>query len=259
VPSPFPGMNPYLEQDDVWHDFHERFMPAAAELLLPQVRPNYIVTLDEHAYVHELPARERRLIGRPDVLVTEGRPGPIVAPARIVVTAPVYGAVPTAIDIEREAFIEVRDRASREIVAVIELLSPSNKRAGADREQYLAKREGFLRSPAHLVEVDLLRGGPRMPMEGLPECDYCAMVSRSGERPRVGLWPVRLRQPLPSIPIPLRPPDADASLELQQVVNRVYDAAGYEEYIYGGTPQPPLGADDLQWAHQFARETGRVA
>jgi hypothetical protein len=67
MPSPFPGMNPYLEQDDAWHDFHEKFLPAVAERLVPQVRPNYIVKLDEHVYVHELPQEPRRLLGRADV------------------------------------------------------------------------------------------------------------------------------------------------------------------------------------------------
>src|SRR4051794_30531624 len=103
MPSPFPGMNPYLEQDDVWHDFHEKFLPALAEQLVPQVRPHYIVKLDEHVYVHELPEED---------------------------SSPVQ-------DRESSAYLEVRDRHSRELITVISLLSPSNKQAGPDREQYL--------------------------------------------------------------------------------------------------------------------------
>jgi hypothetical protein len=251
VPSPFPGMNPYLEQEDVWHDFHERFMPAAAEMLLPQVRPNYIIKLDEHAYIHELPADQRRLAGRPDVSVVQARSNRPTGSPQASAAAPIYGELPLAVDVERHAFVEIRDRQTREVVTVLELLSPSNKRPGADREAYLAKRLEFLRSPAHFVEIDLLRGGPRLPVEGLPPCDYCAIVSRSDERPRVGIWPFRLADPLPRIPVPLRHPDPDAVLDLRSLLDRVYDAAGYEDYIYSGAPQPPLNDPDSRWAAQF--------
>ena len=72
MPSPFPGMNPFLEQDDVWHDFHERFIPAMADVLAAQVDPHYIVKIDEHVYIHELGESDRRLVGRPDVTLVEG-------------------------------------------------------------------------------------------------------------------------------------------------------------------------------------------
>ena len=75
MPSPFPGMDPYLEQEDAWHDFHERFMPLAAELIGAQVMPAYIAKIDQHVYIRELPAEERRLIGRGDVTVARLRPG----------------------------------------------------------------------------------------------------------------------------------------------------------------------------------------
>lgn len=251
MPSPFPGMNPYLEQEDVWHDFHERFMPAAAEMLLPQVRPNYIVKLDEHAYIHELPANERRLAGRPDVAVIESRTDRGTAASQASANAPVYGELSVAVDVERHAFIEIRDRQTRQIVTVLELLSPSNKRPGADREAYLGKRLEFLRSAAHFIEIDLLRGGPRLPVDGLPPCDYYAIVSRANERPRVGIWPISIKDPLPLIPVPLRHPDADAKLDVKAVLDRVYDAAGYEDYIYNGAPQPPLNESESPWASQY--------
>jgi hypothetical protein len=244
MPSPFPGMNPYLEQEDVWHDFHERFLPHVAEWLVPQVRPAYIVKLDEHIYIHELPAEERRFLGRADDSVTDSGAPPMSRPTADVLQAPAYGRVPPGIDVERHAFIEIHDRRSRELVTVVELLSPSNKRAGADREQYLAKRWQLVTSPVHLVEIDLLRGGPRLPLEDLPECDYYVLVSRAEDRPRVGLWPLRLRDRLPVVPVPLRAPTPDARIDLQEVLNRLYDAAGYQDYIYTGTPQPPLHPQD---------------
>ena len=154
-------------------------------------------------------------------------------------------------DIERLSFLEIRDRQTLRIVTIVQLLSPSNKQPGPDREQYLAKRSELLRSEVHFVELDLLRGGPRMPMADLPECDYYALVSRSDERPRAGVWPIASRDPLPVIPIPLVAPHPDARLDLKHVLDRIYDAAGYEDYIYDGEPRPPLATDDAGWARQW--------
>jgi hypothetical protein len=88
----------------------------------------------------------------------------------------------------------------------------------------------MLRSSAHLIEIDLLRGGPRMPVEGFPDCDYAIILSRVEDRPQAGIWPVRLRDPLPNIPIPLRAGDRDAVLDLQAALHQVYDEACYELY-----------------------------
>jgi hypothetical protein len=116
-----------------------------------------------------------------------------------------------------------------------------------DREQYLMKRKEILAGQAHFVEIDLLRLGGRMPVEGMPECDYCVMVSRYELRPRVGLWPIRLRDRLPVIPVPLNLPDPDARVDLQQLLHTVYDSARYENYIYDGAPEPPLAGEDAAW------------
>jgi hypothetical protein len=257
--SPFPGMNPYLEQDDAWHDFHQQFIPLVGQMIVPQVRPSYIVKVEEHIFIHERSAAEREFLGRADVSITRGD---VPMPSREstqVLEAPVHGRIPVVVDVERLSFVEIRDRRDRHLVTVLELLSPSNKRHRPDRDQYLAKRRQLLASDVHLVEIDLLRGGPRMPVEGLPDCDYCILVSRVEKRPDVGIWPVRLRERLPIIPIPLRSPDADARLDLQEALNRLYDAAGYEDYIYTGAPPPPLHPDDAAWARQFLpRQTERT-
>jgi hypothetical protein len=147
--------------------------------------------------------------------------------------------------------VEVRDRRNRQLVTLIELLSPTNKRPGGDRDQYLAKRNEILASGAHFVEIDLLRGGRRPPLEDMPACDYCVLVSRYEERPRVGLWPLRLCDRLPVIPIPLREPDPDARLDLQQVLHDIYDKAHYQTYIYDGFPDPPLPPEDDRWVQEL--------
>ena len=255
MPSPFPGMNPYLEQDDAWHDFHERFLPALADRLIAQVRPNYIVKIDEHVYVHEVPEGSRRLVGRGDLSVDFAPDPPAWRPALGVLEAPVRVETPIQ-DVERLAFLEVRTRQGRELVTVVELLSPSNKRSGTDREQYLAKREALLRSRAHLVEIDLLRGGRPLPAIGRPDCAYSVLVSRVEGRSGADFWPIGLRDRLPTISVPLRDPDGDAVLELQESLHRVYDASGYEDYIYGGSPDPPLSAADADWARAIVRGAG---
>ncbi len=164
--------------------------------------------------------------------------------------APAEGYLPV-VDVERISCVEVRDRRNRQLVALIELLSPANKQPGSNRDQYLARRNEILAGPAHLVEIDLLRGGLRPPVERRPPCDYCILVSRSETRPRVGLWPVGLRERLPVIPIPLRAPDSDAKLDLQAAVHEIYDKARYQNYLYDGAPEPPLAADDAARARPF--------
>lgn len=250
MPSPFPGMDPYLEQSDIWQDFHERAIPLAAELLGAQVLPRYFVKIDEHIYVHELEEQSRSLVGRADLAIVKGPAPGIQTAATGLLEAPAFVRQPS-VDIERLSFLEIRDRQSRQLITAIELLSPSNKRPGGDRDQYLAKQTELLSSTANFVEIDLLRGGPRMPWLEMPWCDYCAVVSCPEERPRAGIWPIRLRERLPSVPIPLRTGEPNAQLDLQTILNRVYDAAGYAVYIYTGEPDPPLSAEDAAWAQEF--------
>jgi hypothetical protein len=214
LPSPFPGMNPYFEQEAHWLDFHTEFLSALRRLLVPQVGPKYIVQLEEHIYIHDL------------------SPEP-----------------------HRKQFLEVRDRLERELVTVIELLSPSIKQDRDDREQYLAKRAELFCGPAHLVEIDLLRRGNPMPQARRSECDYSVMVSRAEKRRAADFWPIRLRDRLPSIPIPLRPTDAAAAVDLQEVLHRAHDGPGYEHFIYKGEPEPSLSATDAAWTRQFLPAT----
>src|SRR5665213_2011032 len=249
MPSPFPGMNPYLERAEVWSDFHERFIPYAAEMLATQVEPEYIVKLDEHVYIHELPADERRLVGRSDVSIVRNWENRRELAPSSGASAPACAILPgLAVDEERLSFIEVRDRASFEIITVVELLSPSNKTS--DRQQYIAKRGHYLQSGVRLVEIDLLRGGPRMPIAEMPECDYYVLIARPEELPRVGIWPIQLRERLPKIQVPVREPERKISLDLQELLGRVYDAARYKNYVYGRPVHPPLREDDAQWAAQ---------
>ncbi len=206
MPSPFPGMDPFLEQSDVWQDFHQSFLIHGRDGLNSQVGPNYLVKVEVRLILHERSAEEKHLS------------------------------------------LEIRDRRNRRVITVLELLSPSNKTPGADRDDYMAKRRQVLSGQTHLVEIDFRRSGQRPSPPELPPCDYYALVSRYEDRPAVGFWPIGLREPLPNLPIPLAETDAPVHLDLKAVLDRTYDLAGYGKYIYQETPEPPLSAQDERWA-----------
>ena len=249
-------MNPYLEHPSVWHDFHERFLPLAADALGSQVLPRYFVKIDEHLYVHELAEESRRLVGRADLSVTQlpsfaestsAGTKLLIAPAEVTAAH---------IDIESISYLEILDRETRQVVTVVELLSPSNKLPGSDRDQYVSKARQLMWTNVNLVEIDLLRCGTRVHWVGMSACDYSVVVSRPEQSPRAGLWPIRLRDRLPEIPVPLRPGDADARLDLQQLLHRIYDSAGYGYYIYDRPPEPALSPADAEWARTFVQISG---
>jgi len=253
MPSPFPGMNPYLEHEDAWHNFHEQFPNRVVEVLEPQVGPNYFLKVDEHVYTQELPEDQRRFLVLADAALShmpdKGRErGP--GTATVTIKAPRRVLLP-AVDRVGMSYVEIRDRRSRRLVTVIELLSPSNKRPGADREHYEYKRAEILASPTHLVEIDLLRGGERMPFDEPVEGDYCVLVSRYQERRQADLWTFNLRDPLPAIPVPLAGDDPELKLDLQAILHHLYDTRGYGKFIYDTPPDPPLSPEDAAWARSL--------
>jgi hypothetical protein len=250
MPSPFPGMNPYIERAEVWQDFHDSFMPFVRDVLAPQVPSTYYVKIEEHVFIHERSAAERRPLGQPDlsVLTTGGGLTAAATATAPRASAPASVLVPSGVDEVRLPYLEIRDRRNRQVVTVIELLSPANKYAGPDRDQYWNKVRRLLGTPTSFVEIDLLRGGPRMPWVGMPACDYYALASRYESRPRVDFWPVLLRERLPEFPIPLRVGEPEPVIDLQAVLHRIYDSARYELSIYDGEPEPQLSPEDATWA-----------
>lgn len=134
MPSPFPGMSPYLEQDDAWHGFHRRFLPAAAEILGAQLIPSYIVKIGEYVYVHDIPESDRRLVGWADLSIGSSTKHTRQLQSTELLESPAQLELPE-LGVERVSHIEILDRRSRELITVIELLSPSNKRPGRDRER----------------------------------------------------------------------------------------------------------------------------
>jgi hypothetical protein len=151
----------------------------------------------------------------------------------------------------RESFIEILEAGTEErLVTCLEILSPSNKRPrGKGRSLYLRKRQALLLGAAHFVEIDLLRGGRRMPMlSPWPDSPYSLLVCRRTRAPYCSVWPAGLRQPLPAIPVPLDEPDADIPLNLQPMVEAVYARSRYARSIdYSRPLTPPLEGEDLAW------------
>jgi len=249
MPSPFPGMNPYLESPHIWRDFHDSFLPRMRDALNAVLGDRYFVRIEENVYIREPFDNGHRLFAIADAAVST--PGNLREPVQsttAVVDAPVQVAIRTALDLHRETFLESRTTQLDEVITVIELLSPTIKSPGRNRGAYLFKREPLLLSGTHLVEIDLLRGGERMPFESFSDCDYYALVSRVEGLPSAGFWPIHWRDRLPKIGIPLRSPDADVSLDLQAVLNEVYDAARYAKVLYRHSPEPALNEADAAWA-----------
>jgi hypothetical protein len=143
---------------------------------------------------------------------------------------------------------------------VLEVLSPSNKRPGGDgRREYLQKRDQVFESATHLVELDLLRGGARLPMKSpLPPGDYCTIISKSHRRPRASVYAWFLPDPLPTIPIPLMKGDDDVPLDLGAALTAVYDRARYQLSInYSATLQVPPPEEQAKWINQRIAEVRR--
>ena len=167
--------------------------------------------------------------------------------------APVTAVLP-AVRHEGNRYLRVIDVKSRRVVTVIELLSPSNKELGKDHDHYLAKREEFLGSRTNLVEIDLLRADPRLPMgEPAPSAaHYYAVVFRAIDFPQAAIWPFNVRDPLPTIPIPLDPCHEPVPLNLKTCVDRAYDEACYDREVnYNEPPTPPLAEPDATWAREL--------
>ncbi len=272
MPSPFPGMDPYLEAPHRWPGVHHGLIGELQARLNQLLRPRYVATIEERVYISHQNDPGRQLIRVPDVLVTRGEAGrrktaggrPPKARTRLAIAEPVE-IEPVEILIEllddeiREARLVVKDVATRETVTVIEIISPSNKVAGAEgRADYLRKRQEVTTSPVHLVEIDLLRGGvPIFVRNELAECDYLVHISRAERRPKGTVWPILLRQRLPEIGIPLRGRDADAPIDLQDLLAAAYDRGAYDLLIdYSLPPDPPLNPEDAAWADGVLRRAG---
>lgn len=254
--SPFPGMDPYIEAPRIWSDFHGDLAGEIRALLNRQIRPNYFAALTPYATYETIEVNQKKSYGMyPDVGIwqrsTRGVGG--VAVADVLESTPVESTV--SLELPLELFsVEIRTVDDDVLITSIEILSPVNKQRGHDAHlDYLRKRRELLRSAAHLVEIDLLRGGVRPPLEQpVPLAPYYIMLSRATHRPHVAVWPIALNAHLPVLPIPLLEPDPDVMLDLGVVVASVYERGGYDARIDYRTPVPPpaLAEEETAWVEQ---------
>ena len=254
MPSPFPGMDPYLEDPAFWPDFHSRFINYWCEAIADRLPDHYEATLSERVTLAEADDHSRKQFG-PDVALWQSAPdsGQPVQPVAGVATLEPVTIPLLRLDEVRETFIEIRTRPGREIVAVLELLSPSNKR-GPGHEDYLRKRHAVIMADAHLVELDLLLGGQRIALERpLPVGDYFALIAHADRRFDCDVYAWSLRHPLPRLPIPLRAPDPDLVIDLAAVFATAYDRGRFGRRLrYEGPPVGPLRDADREWVAERA-------
>ena len=258
MPNPFTGMNPYLEHPDFWPEVHHLLISVIKELLTPQLRPKYRVAIKKRIY--EIKGENSLLVAIPDVSIQQKRrPASAIASNAVAVASrtvqPLKVRIPVSEEF-REGYLEVIDMATKEVVTVIEVLSPANKRRGEGREKYDNERNKIFDSSTHLVEIDLLRGGEPLPVFGHSHKSDCrVLVSRSNQRPIADLYLFNLPDTIPAFPLPLRPEDVEPVLDLQGLINQVYDRAGYDfEIDYTADAVPPLSGTDAVWADSLLRD-----
>jgi hypothetical protein len=262
MPSPFPGMDPYLEKPSSWPDVHHELISGIRATLTQQLRPRYSVHIEERIYLSGANDPGRRA-WVPDLYITKcskrGSGIPAAGSTTLLEVAEPIVAIALLEEEIHESYLEVIDVSDRSVVSVIEVLSPSNKVVAADGlESFQKKRNQVMRSPAHWVEIDLLRAGVSLTLdEKIPDHEYLVHVSPVERRRNGVLWPIRLSQRLPVIRIPLRPKDGDTPLDLQAVLDTAYDRAGFDLDIdYKKEPVPPLSKKWKEWADRLLREKG---
>ncbi|NEP39263.1 MAG: DUF4058 family protein [Okeania sp. SIO2H7] len=296
MPSPFPGMNPYLENPEFWREVHNRLIVATADSLEPQLNLNYRVAIEKRIYL----SSSENAVGIPDVTVVSKKPtnnqpnSSVTLLTRVeptLVQLPIPDTIGVHLNFEEnqefkafwewgignwewekecfckyemlptieEGYLEIREMPGGRVITVMEILSPSNKRAGIGRETYEQKRLEMLNYRANLVEIDLLRNGKPMTVLGVREkTDYRILVARGDRLPNAQLYTFNLPQPIPKIPVPLKPNEPPATLDLQKLLLEIYDRARFDLGIdYNQEPTPPLTKQDREWVDNILRQQKR--
>ena len=255
--NPFPGMNPYLETRRLWPEVHNKLISDIHYFLREALPQKYTVIMEERVVVEEsIGDVTHRRYAAPDISVagsgTAAADGSMKADdAAVIVLLPQLYPV-------REWFIEIRTQARIPAVTILEILSPSHKRSGQGRRDYLEKRQRVLDSAAHLVEVDLLRADNPMPVEGYyGDAPYRILVSHCQMRPQAALYPFGIQSAIPAFAMPLLGDDKGPTLMLGEILDDLYLRGYYDRYVnYNDDPAGPLSDDDREWLDKALRETG---
>ncbi|MGF1600524.1 MAG: DUF4058 family protein [Thermosynechococcaceae cyanobacterium] len=254
MPSPFPGMDPYLE-GYLWPDVHNALASKIRQQLTPKLRPHYTARLEIYVVEDRFPESEVGIL-YPDVEVMRSRVAVGAAPSESASTSVITPARLTLPVVQpvslRLASIEIRDTAKNKLVTCIEILSPVNKREPG-LLTYRQKRQRLYQAGVHLLELDLLRRGTRpFAHPQLPAVPYAIALTRS-QSPSMEVWPLQLADPLPILPVPLQLPDLDVPMDLSAAIADVYDEAAYDLSVdYAESPPPPaLSETEQKWWSQL--------
>ena len=230
MPSRFPGFDPYLEKPEYWSDFHSRFINGWCEAIADALPIEYEASIGDRVYLIEQEPDSRKLV-YPDVSISQQDQGQTFSGQSAVATLEPVTIPLRILEGPRETYVEILHRPDRTLIATLELLSPANKNQPG-RTEYLAKRNALLYQPVHLIELDLLRGGQRLPMgKPLPHGEGYYFVSRSEQRPDCQVYSWMLPNQLPTLPVPLRAPHCDLMIDLQGVFDTAYDRGRFARRI----------------------------
>jgi hypothetical protein len=223
MPSPFPGMDPYLEEEKLWPGFHHQFIACLYQILLPGLVDRYRARIAQRHYLTE------------QALFTS-----------------------VVREEHHEEYIEIRQRTDGRLVTLVDAVSPANKTTGAGRQAYMDKRREGKSGGASLVEIDLvLSGQPTLEYsrDGLPDWDYAVTVTRATQPERYEIYTATLQKRLPRFRLPLAADDRDTVLDLQAAFSRCYDQGGFHGTIdYQREPTAPLAEEDRRWLADILKQ-----
>jgi hypothetical protein len=253
--SPFPGMDPYLEAH--WRDVHTKAMTYICDQIQDQLPFDLVARVEESVSVDY--EDSSRWIA-PDVRIVEDFEDATFGNQSVgVAVAEPLIVLEEVTQISRH--VQILDVSSGErVVTAIEVLSPTNKMTFAGREDYARKQQDYSDARVNLVEIDLLRGGEYVlaaDLKQIPQSKRRTYMMSVKRRTTTKLFGASLREPLPVIPIPLRPTDHDVSLNIQQIINLVYERGRYSKLNYQFDPEPPFSPEDATWVDQLLREHKR--
>jgi uncharacterized protein DUF4058 len=253
--SPFPGMDPYIETSGLWEDFHNHLIEEIYRAIAKVLPRGYFANTAVRSYVVVVESEGKDVsLAKPDVTITQpaekkprkSKGGVAVAePAEDAESVPMQAFIAEEFE---ERFVEIYAQGEeRELVTCIEVLSPSNKRPGTEGwDQFARKRQAMLLGRANFIEIDLLRGGSKMPMlTPWPNCPYTLLVSRRSRPTKARVWKAYFDRSLPPIPVPLLSSDPDLTLDLQPLIDDIYSLGRYDEQIdYSRRLTPALSDAD---------------
>jgi hypothetical protein len=260
--SPFPGMDPYLE--DYWPDVHSRLATYASDHLNPRLPPGLRARIQESTAIEaDEPDEGDRDTYVPDVQIrtTSSKTTRRAANSS---PPPMKPIVVTRSVSEPQRSVHIVTTEKGRLVTAIEFLSPSNKIGSEGRDDYIEKRKGILAAGASLVEVDLIRAGLHVlafdpaKLPARSRMPYAVAAIRWWKPRKVEIYPIPLRAPLPTISIPLRKTDSDVTLNLQELIEEAYEKGGYDGDIdYRQDPSPALDPLDAAWLNKLLKAAGK--